>query len=144
MADWSEKLNRMAQSAVSKSKEVAEVTKLNLEVSTLNQKMKEIHTQVGAYVLEKGLLSQDESIAEWAGEVADLKAELEAHLDRINELKGVIVCPGCGAAVPNTSRFCPKCGTAMVMKASEPEEDEEIFDASYTEKDGTDDSQPED
>ena len=144
MADWSEKLNRMAQSAVSKSKEVAEVTKLNLEVSTLNQKIKEIHTQVGAYVLEKGLLSEDESIAEWAGKAADLKAEMEMNLDRINELKGVVICPGCGAAVPNTSRFCPKCGTAMVMKASEPEEDEEIFDASYTEKDGSEDTQSQD
>lgn len=140
MADWSDKLNQMAQSAVSKSKEVAELAKLNLEISNLNQKIREIHTRVGAYVLEKGLLSEEGTIAEWAGKAADLKAEIEADQSRMNELKGVVICPGCGEAVPNTSRFCAKCGTAMVRKASEPEEDEEVIDTSYTEKDGTEDS----
>lgn len=140
MADWSDKLNQMAQSAVSKSREVTELAKLNLEISNLNQKIREIHTRVGAYVLEKGLLAGEETIAEWACKAADLKAEIEADQDRINELKGVVICPGCGEAVPNTSRFCAKCGTAMVRKASEPKEDEEVIDTSYTEKNGTDDS----
>lgn len=143
MADWSEKLSQIAQDTISKSKEVAEVAKLNLEISALNQKIREINTQVGAYVLEKKLCSEDEKLAEWAGKAADLRAEIESNQSRINDLKGVIICPGCGAAVPNTSRFCARCGRAMVKKAAEPEADEEIIDTDYTEKDIEEESHPE-
>ena len=53
MASWSEKLNQMTQSAISKSKEVAGVAKLSLEVNNLNQSIKNIQTEVGAYVLDR-------------------------------------------------------------------------------------------
>ena len=46
MASWSEKLNQMTQSAISKSKEVAGVAKLNVEISSLNQSVKNIYTEV--------------------------------------------------------------------------------------------------
>lgn len=62
MASWTEKLNQMTQSAISKSKEVAGVTKLNLEISSLNQNIKNIQTEIGAYVLENGLLKEDASV----------------------------------------------------------------------------------
>lgn len=132
MASWSEKLNQMTQSAISKSKEVAGVTKLNLEISTLNQNIKNVQTEVGAYVLENGLLLDDASVAEWAAKVASLKAEVEANTEKIHGLKNVSVCPGCGAEVSRNSKFCDKCGTAIVIKVSDPvESDEVVVDASY-------------
>ena len=91
MADWSEKLSQIAQDTISKSKEVVEVAKLNLEISTLNQKIREIHTQVGAYVLEMKLCPEDEKLAEWAGKAADLRAEIESNQSRIHDLKGIII-----------------------------------------------------
>lgn len=119
MASWTEKLNQMTQNAISKSKEVAGVTKLNLEISTLNQNIKNIQTEVGAYVLENGLLKEDASVVEWASKVASLKAEIEANSEKIHDLKNISICPGCGAEVSRTSKFCDKCGTAIVVKVSE-------------------------
>ena len=134
MASWSEKLNQMTQSAISKSKEVAGVTKLNVEIGTLNQNLKNIYTEVGRYVLEKGLLKEDETVAEWASKAAGLKADIEMNTSRIRDLKNVSICPGCGAEVPRTSKFCGKCGTAIVVTSSEPvKEDKEIIDADYSE-----------
>ncbi len=133
MASWSEKLNQMTQSAISKSKEVAGVAKLNVEISSLNQSVKNIYTEVGAYVLEKGLLSDDAAVAEWAAKAADLKAEIEANTEKISLLKNVTVCPDCGAEVSRDSKFCGKCGAAVVVKTAEPaEEAEDVIDASYT------------
>ena len=105
MASWSEKLNQMAQKTVSKSKEVAGVAKLNLEISTLNQNVKNIQNEVGAYVLENGLLMEDATVAEWAAKVASLKAEIESNTEKIHDLKNVSVCPGCGAEVARSSKF---------------------------------------
>ena len=47
MAKWGEKFSRATQAAISKSKEMAEVTRLNVEISTYTQNMKELYTQVG-------------------------------------------------------------------------------------------------
>ncbi len=133
MANWSEKLNQMTQDAISKSKEVAGVAKLTLEMNSLNQNIKTIQTEVGAYVLENGLLMEDASVAEWASKVAALKADIEADAEKINELKNVSICPGCGEKVSRNSKFCDKCGTAIVLKVSDPVgEDEVVVDANYT------------
>ncbi len=133
MASWSEKLNQMTQKTISKSKEVAGVAKLNLEISTLNQNIKNIQNEVGAYVLENGLLMEDASVAEWAAKVASLKEEIEANTEKIHDLKNVSICPGCGAEVARTSKFCDKCGTAIVIKVSDPvEADEVVVDTSFS------------
>ena len=136
MASWSEKLNQMTQKTISKSKEVAGVAKLNLEISTLNQNIKNIQNEVGAYVLENGLLMNDASVAEWAAKAASLKADIEANTEKIHELKNVSVCPGCGAEVSRSSKFCDKCGTAIVFKVPDPvESDEVVVDTSYSDAD---------
>lgn len=133
MASFSEKLNRMTQNAISKSKEVAGVTKLNLEIGSLNQDIKNIQTEVGRYVLEKGLLLEDESVADWAVKVAELKASIEENTEKIHELKNISICPGCGAEVSRASKFCDKCGTAIVIKTPEPAgADEVVVDADFT------------
>ena len=133
MASWREKLNQAAQNTISKSKEVAGVAKLNVEIGTLNQSLKNIYTEVGKYVLEKGVLPEDETVAEWASKAADIKAEIEANTEKIKLLKNVNTCPGCGAEVPKTSKFCDKCGTAIVVKVSDPvEPDEVVVDTSYS------------
>ena len=136
MASWTEKLNQMTQNAISKSKEVAGVTKLNLEISTLNQNIKNIQTEVGAYVLENGLLKEDASVVEWASKVASLKAEIEANSEKIHDLKNISICPGCGAEVSRTSKFCDKCGTPIVVASTDPVKEEEIIDAQYSETSG--------
>lgn len=134
MASWSEKLNQMTQSAISKSKEVAGITKLNVEIGTLNQNLKNIHTEVGKYVLENGLLTEDATVAEWASKAAAIKADIEADTERIKNLKNVNTCPGCGAEVSKTSKFCPKCGAAIVVASTDPvDEEKEVIDADYSE-----------
>lgn len=134
MASWTEKLNQMTQSAISKSKEVAGVTKLNVEIGTLNQNLKSLYTEVGKYVLENGLLTEDASVAEWASKAAAIKADIEADTEKIKDIKNVSTCPGCGAEVSRTSKFCNKCGAAIVVASSEPVKDEEkVIDADYSE-----------
>lgn len=134
MASWTEKLNQMTQGAISKGKEVAGVTKLNVEIGTLNQSMKGIYAEVGKYVLENGLLSEDEAIAQWAAKAADIRAEIESNTEKIKSLKNVDICPGCGAEVAKSSKFCNKCGSAIVVASTDPVDGEkEILDAEYSE-----------
>ena len=63
MASWSDKVAQVTQNAISKGKEVAGVTKLNVEIGALNQDIRNIQTKVGAYVLSNGLLPEDSFVA---------------------------------------------------------------------------------
>lgn len=119
MAVWSDKIAKVTQSAISKSKEVAGVTKLNMEVGALNQDIRNIQTQVGAYVLNNGLLLEDSFVAGWAEKVNAHKADIDAKNEKIMELKNIAVCPGCGREVSRDNRFCEHCGTEIVIKTAE-------------------------
>ena len=134
MSNWKEKLNQAAQTTISKGKEVAGIAKLNVEITTLNQSMKSIYTEVGRYVMENGLLSEDETVAQWASKVADMEAEIEDDKEQIRILKNATICSGCGAEVSRSSKFCDKCGTPIVVASTDPvKEDEDIIDADYSE-----------
>ena len=110
---WSDKISQFAQSAINKSKEVAEVTKLNSRISTLNTNKKSLYTQVGEYVLGNGLLKEDASVAAWALQLEEILKEIDENQKKIREVKNIQVCPQCGAELPRESSFCAKCGAVL-------------------------------
>lgn len=118
MAGWSDKVTQMTQNAISKSKEVAGVAKLNMEISSLNQEIKNIQLQAGAYVLDNGFLLANPYIADWAEKVETLKTEIEEKNEKIMELRNVVICTGCGKEVSRSNRFCEHCGTEIAIKVS--------------------------
>lgn len=117
MANWKESFNKVTQSAISKSKEMAEVTRLNMEISAQTQKVKELYAQAGERVLEGGLAADDSVIASLASQLAELRQGIQANQDKLNDVKNVNICPNCGAEVARTSKFCDKCGTEIVREA---------------------------
>ena len=123
MANWSEKFNKMTQTAISKGKEVTEITRLNMEIASLNQNLKEIATKIGQYVLEHDLLLEEEAIAQLIKEAKEVKANIEASQKKILEAKNVQICSGCGAEVSKNSKFCDKCGTELIKVEIQPEEE---------------------
>ncbi len=121
MANWSEKFNKMTQSAISKSKEVAEVTKLNLEISGFNQDLKELYTKAGQYVLENGIGAGDETLEDLAAQMLAIKNSIAADEEKIRAVKNINICPKCGASVSRSSRFCDQCGAEMVVAVPQEE-----------------------
>lgn len=126
MASWSDKFTQVTQNAISKSKEVAGVAKLNMEISSLNQEIKNIQTQAGAYVLDNGFLPANPYIADWIEKVNGLKAEIAAKNEKIMELKNVVVCSKCGREVSRSNRFCEHCGAEIVISRPESESVQEV------------------
>lgn len=121
MANWGEKLNKMTQSAITKSKEMAEVTRLNMEIGNLKQNLKDLYTKTGEYVLTNGVAAEDETIAEYIAQMNTIQQNIEADEEKIKEVKNINICANCGAEVSRTSKFCDKCGTEMVRVSLEPE-----------------------
>ncbi len=122
MANWSEKFNKVTQSAINKSKEVAEMTRLNINIGSLNQNIKDIYTKAGEYVLKNGLLGEDEIIAGYSTEVETLQQSILADKEKLREIKNVDVCQNCGANVSRDSKYCDKCGAEVVRPTQETQE----------------------
>ena len=122
MANWSEKFNKITQTAISKGKEVTEITKLNVEVVSLNQNLKEITTKIGQYVLEHELLLEEEEVVTLVNQAKEVKANIEATQKKILEAKNAQVCSSCGAEIAKNSKFCNKCGAEVKVEVQTEEE----------------------
>lgn len=110
---WGDKLNQMTKSAISKSKEMAEITRLNMEISNHEQRIKELAAQIGMSVVEGELLTDNEQIAELAVQIKKLQETIEKNQSTIQEIRNINICANCGAEVSRTSKFCDKCGSPM-------------------------------
>lgn len=115
MASWKESMSRMAQNAVMKSKEMAEITRLNVEISNTEQKVREIYVQLGEYLTQHPELLplQDETVQGFHKSLLEAQESLAAAKQALLDVKNINICPGCGAEVSRSSKFCDRCGTAI-------------------------------
>ena len=123
---WGDKFNQLTQTAVSKSKELAEVTKLNLEISNTEKKMQEIYIEIGKYMMENDLLKENPFFEEKKAALLELKAVIDENREKIQIVKNINICPNCGAEVPRTAKFCNSCGTQMINEPEQTEEEGKI------------------
>ncbi len=121
MADWKSSMSRFAQTAVSKSKEMAETTRVNVEISNVQQKIREVQMNLGRHVLENPALmpAPDETAADLIRQAQEANEKLTALQQTLLDLRNVNICPNCGAEVSRTSKFCGKCGAPMERKVLE-------------------------
>lgn len=126
MASWKDSFSKFAQSAVSKSKEMAEVTRLNLDTNTQEQKIKDLYATMGEYVMERPELvsAEDETFAAGMVTLNELKEKIEQNRAALLALRNVALCPACGIEISRDNKFCPGCGAPVVLPqvVAEPEE----------------------
>lgn len=105
-------LKQTVNSAVKKSGDLVELTKLKLAASDTKSAIQLNFTKLGeiAYFAAKG---EDEpaSEAEALVEAIDeLKLTLAQQEKKIAELSNKKICPNCGKASHDDAAFCPACG----------------------------------
>lgn len=120
---WGEKFNKVTQSAISKSKEVSEVSRLNKEIEAVRQQVRGMYTQVGEYVMTNGLLLEDETIQGFVKQMEDFDRIIAEKEEKIREVRNVTICPKCQAEVERTSKFCSKCGALLVTEETAAQEE---------------------
>lgn len=117
------KIGEAAQAAAKKSGELVEVTKLNVNINSEEDKMQKLYNQIGKKVYDKysetGAADADfvedcESIKVHDQNVKNLK-------EKILEVKSMKQCVGCGSELEKNQIFCSKCGTRNeIQQAAEP------------------------
>lgn len=117
--NFSKKITEVSQSAVQKTKNMADIVKLNTQVSEEEKKINDMYLQIGKlYVDRYSMNNADVDINACIESIRVSHANIEECKKMIEDLKGVEKCPSCGAEVESDVLFCPLCGaTVKVIEA---------------------------
>lgn len=110
------KLSQTGQMAVQKTKEMADVAKLNSNISDEEKKISNAFYQIGQLYVD---LHSDDFESDFEALITQLKESqnnVEVLKKEIQDIKGVKRCSTCGAEIPNNATFCSSCGTAVTQQ----------------------------
>ena len=116
MANWRDNVSRMAQSAVSKSKELAETTRLNVEIGNLQQQIRDCHQQLGEYICAHPALlleNGDDNVRQIMDCIAKAEAQIAETRQQLLTVRNLCLCPQCGKECELTASFCVSCGCRL-------------------------------
>lgn len=113
------RVGEAAQAAAKKSGELVEITKLNVNISSEEDKIQKLYTQIGKTLYEKYAATgvADDNAKESCEAVRVHEQNIKALKDKILDLKGAKLCSGCGAEMEKDQLYCSKCGTKSDVSA---------------------------
>lgn len=113
-----EKLTSAGKDMAKKTKELADITKLNLQISSEEDNIKEKYKEIGKLYYELYSSNPDEKFAEFCSAITQSMGKISDLRNQINEIKGVKKCSNCGAEIASTAVFCSACGSKAVSEES--------------------------
>ena len=103
-ADFTKKLSQTTQDASDKMKKMAEISRLNNEINSAEDRIRGICNEVGAYVVNNNLYTEDKMIADAHERIRAIREQTAANQAKVYELKGMVPCKKCGNMVSTSSR----------------------------------------
>lgn len=124
MAFWDElkeKITTTSKKAVDKTKDLTEIAKIKLSISDLEKKIASSYEKIGRAYAEANADSADKLLPEEFAVIEEANAKIAECTDRLRELKGLLICTGCGKEISAEGNFCPSCGATIEKKVFEGE-----------------------
>lgn len=111
----SEYIKDGAYKAKKKSVDIIEVSKLNIEISSLNKSIKVLYEEIGEGLYKKYLIGKeiDDDFKDYCKELQSLNKKMESLRKKILKSKDMRPCKFCGATIAKASSFCPSCGKKL-------------------------------
>lgn len=106
------------QSTIKKTKEFADVTKLNSDIAGLERDENTAFYQMGKLYFSKHQTDPEDEFVPHINSIIDIEARIKDMRHQISVIKGIVICPKCGAENPVGSSFCVGCGSEIPREAS--------------------------
>lgn len=106
------KVTQTAKSAMQKSNEIFEITKINMSIGDAQLQMDKLFRDVGKIIYDayrEGDQFSDE-ITKKCSQVDNLVEQIKEMKERVAQLKKVKICPNCESENQPDAVFCSKCG----------------------------------
>lgn len=111
--DFGKKISQASQSTLQKTRDMADVAKINMQISDEEKKINDIYLQIGKLYMELHASDSEEAFKAMVQTIADAQNRIKEFEVQIQEIKGVVRCEKCGAEVAREAAFCPACGMKM-------------------------------
>jgi len=112
------------EKALEKAKALVEITRLGGQVADEQNALVTFYAQIGEkyYSLRKD--DPDEEYSQFCDRITAGLMRIAELNTEIQRLKGMRLCPKCGAACPVDAKYCSKCGECLPLPepAAEPDE----------------------
>lgn len=115
MENFLDSVKQAMDSAVKKTNQMVEKTKIKLAVVDTKNTLKATYVRLGelTYRVARGDETLSDEIEQVLAEVDRLKATLAQQEESVNESSGAKYCPYCGASCTSAALFCPNCGKQL-------------------------------
>lgn len=127
--DLSKKLTQAGQATIQKTKEIADITRINSNISDEEKRISNFYTEIGKLYFS---LHSEDFESDFAGMFDGInvsKDKIKELRNELEQIKGVKRCPNCGAEVSNESVFCSGCGEKMPPEEQEAVEEPSVEEA---------------
>ena len=109
----SRKVSEAGQKTIEKTKEIADITRLNTMISEEQRVISTTYQKVGKAYVELHRDDPEEAFADMICAIITAEEKVQEYERRIQDIKGMQRCEKCGASVPSGAAFCSSCGATM-------------------------------
>ncbi len=120
---FGEKISSAGKDVAKKTKELADVTKLNMQIGSEEDNIKNNYVEIGKLYYGLFSSSPDERLAPLCSSITESLNKINTYKEQIQTIKGIKKCPKCGAEIADSALFCSVCGNKTSSEEEkEPEE----------------------
>lgn len=116
-------ISEKSKDATKKAKEMAEIVRLNGQINTEEDKLRKQYQAIGKAYFEAHKADEESVFTDNFREIEEAEAKIAQYKAEVTKLKGVGVCPNCGAEIKLGTLFCSTCGEKL-YQAMDPAETE--------------------
>ncbi len=106
-------VKKFGKNITEKGKDVIEITKLNSQISSEKDKIKDAYAKIGEDVYKAYTAGQSSAYDEACAQIKAIEDVINELQAKVLELKNASKCPSCGAEVTKDTAFCSKCGAKV-------------------------------
>lgn len=107
------RLTDAEQNVVQQTQNLADVTRLNSEISEKQKKISQLFLLIGQSYYEEHKSDADAEQIDKIAQINELYGDIFTNREKIKQVKGIMKCENCGVDVPLNASFCNACGTKM-------------------------------
>lgn len=113
---FGEKLTNAGKDVAKKTKELADVTKLNMQISSEEDNIKNKYSEIGKLYYKLFSESPDERFTQLFSSITESAGKINSFKEQIQAIKGMKKCSSCGAEIDDSAQFCSVCGNKSIVE----------------------------
>ncbi|WP_010681133.1 zinc ribbon domain-containing protein [Acetivibrio cellulolyticus] len=112
--EFGKKLTNAGKDVAKKTKDLADVTKLNMQINSEEDNIRNKYNEIGKLYYGLFSSSEDERFAPLCSSITESLNKINSFNEQIQAIKGIKKCSQCGTELSDSAQFCSVCGNKIV------------------------------